>query len=102
MVRAALKEPVKAKAKAREVIYYRQSLWKDGVPQKQGACLSRCPGRRPKREPCGALLAALMAACLALDSSGLAEGLPQTRTEALWCHGTRPLRVPSALDEIIS
>jgi F-type H+-transporting ATPase subunit epsilon len=35
MVRAALKEPVKAKAKAREVIYYRQSLWKDGVPQKQ-------------------------------------------------------------------
>ncbi|EFN52734.1 hypothetical protein CHLNCDRAFT_48298 [Chlorella variabilis] len=35
MVRAALKEPVKAKAKAREIIYFRQSLWKDGVPQKQ-------------------------------------------------------------------
>lgn len=38
MVRAALKEPLKAKAKAREVIYFRQSLWKDGVPQKQGGC----------------------------------------------------------------
>lgn len=57
MVRAALKEPVKAKAKAREIIYFRQSLWKDGVPQKQGeaawggrACLdgpaaARCRGR---------------------------------------------------------
>jgi hypothetical protein len=37
MVRAALKEPAKAKAKAREVIYYRSALWKDGVPEKQGA-----------------------------------------------------------------
>lgn len=36
MVRAALKEPLKAKAKGREAIYFRQSLWKDGVPQKQG------------------------------------------------------------------
>lgn len=36
MVRAALKEPLKAKAKVRETIYFRQSLWKDGVPQKQG------------------------------------------------------------------
>ncbi|KAL4421122.1 hypothetical protein ABPG77_001517 [Micractinium sp. CCAP 211/92] len=35
MVRAALKEPLKAKAKGREAIYFRQSLWKDGVPQKQ-------------------------------------------------------------------
>lgn len=39
MVRAALKEPVKAKAKAREVIYFRQSLWKNGVPEKQGEAL---------------------------------------------------------------
>ena len=36
MVRAALKEPMKAKAKAQEVIYFRSALWKDGVPQKQG------------------------------------------------------------------
>lgn len=36
MVRAALKEPVKAKAKAREVIYYRSAVWKNGVPEKQG------------------------------------------------------------------
>jgi F-type H+-transporting ATPase subunit epsilon len=36
MVRAALKEPAKAKAKAREIIYFRQALWKDGQPQKQG------------------------------------------------------------------
>lgn len=35
MVRAALKEPVKAKAKIRETIYYRSSLWKDGQPQTQ-------------------------------------------------------------------
>lgn len=39
MVRAALKDPLKAKAKAREVVYYRSALWKDGVPQKQGECL---------------------------------------------------------------
>jgi F-type H+-transporting ATPase subunit epsilon len=36
MVRAALKEPVKAKAKAREIIYYRSALWKDGVPGQTG------------------------------------------------------------------
>lgn len=36
MVRAALKEPMKGKAKIRETIYFRQSLWKDGQPQKQG------------------------------------------------------------------
>eukprot|EP00887_Chlorella_sp_A99_P000444 scaffold17.g444.t1 len=35
MVRAALKEPLKSKAKVREVIYYRSAQWKDGVPQKQ-------------------------------------------------------------------
>lgn len=45
MVRAALKEPVKSKAKIRETIYFRQSLWKDGVPQKQGE-----PGRRADRQ----------------------------------------------------
>lgn len=37
MLRAALKEPAKAKAKARETIYYRSALWKDGQPAKQGA-----------------------------------------------------------------
>ncbi|KAG7670554.1 hypothetical protein Ndes2526B_g00321 [Nannochloris sp. 'desiccata'] len=35
MVRAALKEPMKAKAKAQEVVYFRSALWKDGMPQKQ-------------------------------------------------------------------
>jgi F-type H+-transporting ATPase subunit epsilon len=40
MVRAALKEPMKAKAKAREVIYYRSAIWKDGVPEKQGEFLT--------------------------------------------------------------
>lgn len=35
MVRAALKEPVKAQAKAREVIYYRSAVWKNGQPEKQ-------------------------------------------------------------------
>lgn len=39
MVRAALKEPAKSKAKAREVIYYRSALWKNGVPEKQGGLL---------------------------------------------------------------
>lgn len=43
MVRAALKEPLKGKSKAREAIYFRQSLWKDGVPQKQGEpCKQQC------------------------------------------------------------
>ena len=38
MVRAALKEgPIKVKAKAREVVYFRQSTWKNGQPEKQGA-----------------------------------------------------------------
>ena len=46
MVRAALKEPVKSKAKIRETIYFRQSLWKGGVPQKQGEAASRVPGAR--------------------------------------------------------
>jgi F-type H+-transporting ATPase subunit epsilon len=36
MVRAALKEPMKSKAKAREVIYYRSAVWKNGAPEKQG------------------------------------------------------------------
>lgn len=35
MVRAALKEPMKSKAKAREAIYYRSAIWKDGQPEKQ-------------------------------------------------------------------
>lgn len=37
MVRAALKEPAKAKVKPREVIYFRSALWKNGQPEKQGA-----------------------------------------------------------------
>jgi F-type H+-transporting ATPase subunit epsilon len=56
MVRAALKEPAKSKAKAREVIYFRQSIWKDGVPQKQGewntfACRA-CWGLRKRSRVC--------------------------------------------------
>jgi hypothetical protein len=38
MVRAALKESAKAKAKTREIIYYRSAVWKNGVPEKQGQC----------------------------------------------------------------
>ena len=36
MVRAALKDTAKTKAKAREVIYYRSAVWKNGAPEKQG------------------------------------------------------------------
>ena len=36
MVRAALKEPHRAAAKARETVYFRSTVWKDGTPQKQG------------------------------------------------------------------
>lgn len=43
MVRSALKEAVKGKAKTREVIYYRSAQWKNGVPEKQGG--QRCAGR---------------------------------------------------------
>ncbi|KAK9805188.1 hypothetical protein WJX72_004685 [[Myrmecia] bisecta] len=35
MVRAALKEPFKTKAKVREAVYYRTAQWKDGQPVKQ-------------------------------------------------------------------
>lgn len=35
MVRAALKDTAKTKAKAREVIYYRSAVWKNGAPEKQ-------------------------------------------------------------------
>lgn len=35
MLRSALKEPAKAKAKAKEVIYFRTAIWKNGVPEKQ-------------------------------------------------------------------
>jgi len=35
MVRSALKEPAKGVAKAREAIYFRSSVWKDGAPQQQ-------------------------------------------------------------------
>ena len=35
MLRASLKETAKVKAKAREAVYYRSALWKDGVPEKQ-------------------------------------------------------------------
>ena len=45
MVRAALKEPVKTKAKTREVVFFRRAEWKNGQPQKQGtqnSCYSAC------------------------------------------------------------
>ena len=35
MVRAALKEPAKTKARTREVVFFRRAEWKDGQPQKQ-------------------------------------------------------------------
>lgn len=49
MVRAALKEPMKAKAKAQEVVYFRSALWKDGQPEKQGAWEGE--PRWPRRPP---------------------------------------------------
>lgn len=42
MVRASLKEPHKAKAKARETVYFRSALWQDGNPQKQGKLMFFC------------------------------------------------------------
>ena len=35
MVRAALKEPARTKARTREVVFFRRAEWKDGQPQKQ-------------------------------------------------------------------
>lgn len=37
MVRAALVPELRAKARTREVVYYRESVWKDGKPEKQSA-----------------------------------------------------------------
>ena len=42
MVRAALKEPVKLKAKTREAVYFRSAVWKNGAPEKQGGCCCCC------------------------------------------------------------
>lgn len=44
MVRAALKEPAKTKARTREVVFFRRADWKDGQPQKQSelVCRIRC------------------------------------------------------------
>ena len=35
MVRAALKEPGRTKARTREVVFFRRADWRDGQPQKQ-------------------------------------------------------------------
>lgn len=39
MVRASLKDPLRAKAKTREAVYFRAALWEDGKPTKQCAVL---------------------------------------------------------------
>lgn len=48
MVRAALVPELRAKARTREVVYYRESVWKDGAPEKQSAPLCL-------QSPCGAV-----------------------------------------------
>lgn len=40
MVRAALKEPGRTKARTREVVFFRRADWKDGQPQKQSELYS--------------------------------------------------------------
>ncbi|KAK2080661.1 hypothetical protein QBZ16_000515 [Prototheca wickerhamii] len=35
MLRAALKEPAKSKAKLSETVYFRSALWENGAPTKQ-------------------------------------------------------------------
>lgn len=42
MVRAALKEPGRTKARTREVVFFRRADWKDGQPQKQSEWYSLC------------------------------------------------------------
>lgn len=42
MVRAALKEPHKSAAKARETIFFRSAVWKEGKPEKQGESSNSC------------------------------------------------------------
>lgn len=61
MVRSALKEPLRGKAKAREAVYFRSAVWKDGKPQEQGELLAR--GRCERRRVWGGWLACI--ACLA-------------------------------------
>eukprot|EP00236_Picocystis_salinarum_P006183 CAMPEP_0113922668 /NCGR_PEP_ID=MMETSP1159-20121227/1732_1 /TAXON_ID=88271 /ORGANISM="Picocystis salinarum" /LENGTH=150 /DNA_ID=CAMNT_0000922785 /DNA_START=27 /DNA_END=477 /DNA_ORIENTATION=+ /assembly_acc=CAM_ASM_000767 len=48
MVRAALKEPHRTAAKAREQVYYRSAFWKEGKMDKQGAC----DGNYARRQRC--------------------------------------------------
>ena len=48
MVRSVLKEPARGKAKARETVYFRSAVWKNGKPEKQGnACCCYPASLRP-------------------------------------------------------
>jgi F-type H+-transporting ATPase subunit epsilon len=44
MVRSALKEPLRTKAKVRETVFFRSANWKDGKPQTQGKALRNTRG----------------------------------------------------------
>ena len=52
MVRAALKEPGRTKARTREVVFFRRAEWKDGQPQQQSEllCKDTQPGVHQKRD----------------------------------------------------
>lgn len=51
MVRSALKEPLRTKAKGRETVYFRSANWKDGKPQTQGEELLEWHNSREIRFP---------------------------------------------------
>jgi len=37
LVRGALKQELRSKAKEREIVYFKEAVWKDGQPEKQSA-----------------------------------------------------------------
>ena len=46
LLRGALKQELRAKAKEREIVYFKEAVWKDGRPEKQSAC--RCLRSHPR------------------------------------------------------
>ncbi|KAI5065035.1 hypothetical protein GOP47_0019730 [Adiantum capillus-veneris] len=43
LVRKCLKEPHKSEAATREQVFYKVSMWEEGIPQKSVALLAFCP-----------------------------------------------------------
>ena len=91
MVRASLKDGLRAKAKTREAIYYRAALWENGKPAKQCAGLPHVAEHLPCIFTMPVLCLLLKAVCLSclLHLSAVAVAAPCWLRELYkWCTAT--------------